>query len=66
MMMLAERLDRQNTTVSDSRRHHLLGIVLLGVAALAGFGASRVWPAEKEERTAIPGDFGEARLSQAV
>ncbi len=33
----------------------MLGVVLTAVAALAGFGASRVWAAEKRDRTVIPG-----------
>jgi len=32
-----------------------LGGVLIAVAAVAGFGASRVWAAEKRDRTVIPG-----------
>ncbi len=33
----------------------MLGILLAAVAALAAFGASRVWAADQQERTVIPG-----------
>ncbi|MEM7356176.1 MAG: hypothetical protein AAF657_35500, partial [Acidobacteriota bacterium] len=34
---------------------NVLGVVLTAVAALTSFGASRIWAAEKRDRTVIPG-----------